>query len=112
MPTIRRSLLFVCLLLVPLFSLVLIRATSYAQPALNATSPTIVPVANISQARGVTIDAAGNLYSLGVDSGIVYKITPTGQVSILANLPDISGGYVGPVFDPTSGNLFIGKYAL
>jgi sugar lactone lactonase YvrE len=111
MPAIRRSLLFVCLLLVPLFSLVLIRATSYAQPVLNATSPTIVPVADIPQARGVTIDAAGNLYSLGVDSGTVYKITPAGQVSVIADLPDISIGYVGPIFDPASGNLFVGRYA-
>src|SRR6478672_8023661 len=96
----RRSLLLICLLVVPLLSLLLIRTTSYAQPALIATSPTIVPFADVPQTRGVTIDAAGNLFSIGVDSGTIYKITPAGQVSIIADLPDISGGYVGPVFDP------------
>jgi hypothetical protein len=108
----RRSLLLVCLLLMPLFSLFPTRTISYAQPALSATSLIIVPFADVPQTRGVTIDSAGNLFSIGVDSGIVYKITPAGQVSMIADLPDISGGYVGPVFDPASGNLFVSRYAL
>src|SRR5215213_312793 len=108
----RRSLLFGCLLLVPLLSLFLIGTTSHAQPAHGATSLIIVPFADVPQASGETIDPAGNLYSLGVDSGIVYKITPAGQVSTIADLPDISGGYVGPVFDPASGDLFVSRYAL
>ncbi len=106
----RRSLLLVGLLLVPLLSLFSIRATSYAQPALAA--PTIVPFAAVPQARGVTIDTAGNLFSISRDTGIVYKITPAGQISTIADLPDISGGYVGPIFDPASGNLFVSRYAL
>jgi sugar lactone lactonase YvrE len=72
----------------------------------------IVPFADVPQTRGVTIDSAGNLFSIGVDSGTIYKITPAGQVSTIADLPDISGGYVGPVFDPASGNLFVSRYAL
>ena len=75
----RRSLVFVCLLLVPLLGLVLTLTTGHAQPALSAASPIIVPIANVPQARGVTIDAAGNLFSIGVDSGTIYKITPAGQ---------------------------------
>jgi hypothetical protein len=108
----RRALLLVCFFMAPLFSMLLIRATSYAQPATLAASPTIVPFANVPQTRGVTFDAEGNLFSIGVDSGIVYKITPAGQVSTIADLPDISGGYIGPVFDPASGNLFVSRYAL
>jgi sugar lactone lactonase YvrE len=111
MPATRRSLLLVCLLLVPLLGLFLIYTTSHARPALSAASPTIVPFANVPQVRGVTFDTAGDLFSIGRDSGIVYKITPAGQLSAIADLPDISGGYVGPVFDPASGNLFVGKNA-
>ena len=106
----RRSLLLVCLLLVPLLSMFLIRATSHAQPALIATSPTIVPFADVPQARGVTIDAAGNLFSIGRSTGIVYKITPTGQISTIVDLPDGDEGYVGPIVNPTTGNLFVSRY--
>jgi hypothetical protein len=111
MPASQRSLLLVCLLIVPLLGLFIIHTPSHAKSAIGTASPTIVPFANVPQARGVTIDAAGNFYSLGVSSGIVYKITPSGQVSTIADLPDIAEGYVGPVFDPASGNLFVGKYA-
>ena len=107
----RRSLLLVCLLLAPLLNLLLIR-TIHAQSARSTTALTIVPFADVPQTRGVTIDAAGNLFSISVDSGIVYKITPAGQVSTIADLPDIVGGYIGPVFDPASGNLFVSRYAL
>jgi sugar lactone lactonase YvrE len=106
MPTSRRSLLLVFLFVVPLLGLFV------AEPRHSAASPAIVPFANIPQARGVTLDAAGNLFSLGGSSGIIYKITPAGQVSTIADLPDISGGYVGPVFDPLSGDLFVSRYAL
>ena len=41
--TTRRSLLLVCVLLVPLLSLFLISTTSYAQPSLSATPLIIVP---------------------------------------------------------------------
>src|SRR5690349_16665215 len=108
----QQSLRLVCLLLTPLLSLFLIRTTSHAQLELNAISPIVVSFASVPQARGVTFDAAGNLYSLAGDAGTIYKITPTGQVSPIADLPDISGGYVGPVFDPASGNLFVSRYAL
>jgi sugar lactone lactonase YvrE len=107
----RRSLLLVCLFLAPLLSLLLTRATSHAQPALLATSPTIVPFAAVPQARGVTIDTDGNVFSLSRDTGIIYKITPAGQLSTIADLPDLADGYVGPIFDPASGNLFVSRYA-
>jgi NHL repeat len=106
MLAIRRSFLLAGLLLIPLLNLFLTGTPSHAQSAL-----VIVPFADVPQARGVTIDAAGNVFSISRDTGIVYKITPAGQVSIIADLPDISGGYVGPVFDPASGNLFVGKNA-
>jgi sugar lactone lactonase YvrE len=89
----------------------IIHTPSHAQSTLSAAWPTSVPFASVPQARGVTRDVTGNFYSLGVNSGIVYKITPSGQVSPIADLPDIPDGYVGPVFDPASGNLFVGKYA-
>jgi sugar lactone lactonase YvrE len=60
----------------------------------------------------VTIDAAGNLFSIDRDAGTVYKITPAGQVSTIADLPDMDGGYIGPLFDPASGNLFVNRFAL
>src|SRR5436190_446742 len=106
----RRSFLLVCLLLAPVLSMFLIRATSYAQPALLVTSPTIVPFATVPQARGVTIDAAGNLFSISRSTGIVYKITSTGQISMIVDLPDGDEGYVGPIVDPTTGNLFVSRY--
>jgi sugar lactone lactonase YvrE len=106
----RRSLLLVCLLLMPLPSIFLMRTTSHAQPTLSAISPTIVPVANVPQVRGITIDAAGNLFSIGRSTGIVYKITSTGQISTIVDLPDGDEGYVGPIVDPTTGNLFVSRY--
>jgi sugar lactone lactonase YvrE len=107
----RRSFLLICLLLAPLLGLVLSRASSQAQ-ASTTSSPSIVPVANIPRPRGVTIDAAGNLFAMDRSAGTVYKITPAGQVSTLADLPDSTDGYVGPIFDSASGNLFISKYGL
>src|SRR4051812_29066640 len=106
----RRPLLLVCLLVVPLLSLFLIGTPSHAQPALSATSPIIVLVANVPQARGVTIDEAGNLFTIGRNSGIVYKITSTGQISTIVDLPDGDEGYVGPIVDPSTGNLFVSRY--
>src|SRR5690349_861743 len=105
MLAIRRSLLIVCLFLAPLFSLLLIRTTSHAQPALLAASPTVVPFAAVPRARSVTIDGDGNLFSLDRDLGTIYKITLVGQVSVIADLPDLDAGYIGPIFDPASGNL-------
>ncbi|MFL5804443.1 MAG: hypothetical protein ACJ8CR_22205 [Roseiflexaceae bacterium] len=106
----RRSLLLVSLLLAPLLSLFLIRATSQAQPS-TTDSPSIIPVASIPRPRGVAIDTAGNLFAMDRDAGTIYKITPAGQVSTLVDLPDINGGYIGPIFDPASGNLFVNRFA-
>jgi NHL repeat len=39
----------------------------------------------------------------------VYKITPAGQVSTIVDLPDGDEGYVGPIFDPVSGNLLVSR---
>ncbi len=108
----RHSRLLVGLLLVPLLSLLLFHPPSYAQTALGIPSLIIVPFAAVPQARGVAIDATGDMFSLAGDAGTIYKITPTGQVSVIADLPDITGGYVGPAFDPVSGDLFVSRYAL
>jgi sugar lactone lactonase YvrE len=111
MPAARRISLLLCFLLAPMLILFLTKATTPARASITA-SMTITPVANIPHARGITIDTVGNLYSLDRDTGTVYKITPAGQVSILADFPDMDTGYIGPVFEPVSGNIFIGKLAL
>ena len=105
----RRSLLLIYLLLVPLLSLFLIGTTSHAQPAISATPLIIVPIANVPQARGVTADGVGNVFAIGRSNGIVYKITPTGQISMVADLPYGDEGYVGPIVDRSTGNLFVSR---
>jgi hypothetical protein len=72
---------------------------------------TVTPFASISRPRGVSFDSAGNLYTMSRDTGTVFKITPTGAVSIVADLPNLVSGYVGPHFDPISGNLFVSRFA-
>ena len=62
----------------------------------------------IPGARGVTADPAGNIYTVGMNDGVVYKISPGGLVSVLADLPD--GSWVGPYYDPVSGDLFVGSW--
>src|SRR5439155_13497420 len=70
----------------------------------------VTPFASVPYARGVTFDTAGNLLSLDPHTGIVYSITPAGQSSILADLPDFTAGYIGPTFDSVSGNVFVSSY--
>ncbi len=104
----RRSLLIICILLAPLLSMVFIRASSQALAAPTA-SPSIIHIADVPQARGVAFDTAGNLFALSRDTGIISKITPSGQISTVVDLPDGDDGYVGPVFDASTGNLFVAK---
>ncbi|MCC7265032.1 MAG: hypothetical protein IT369_21200, partial [Candidatus Latescibacteria bacterium] len=65
----------------------------------------------ITLARGVSTDAAGNVYTIGQDNGIITKISPSGVVSVVADLPNLANGYVGPCFDRVSGNLFVARAA-
>jgi hypothetical protein len=58
----------------------------------------------ITGAREVSTDPAGNVYSMGRDSGIVYEISRAGVVSEIANL-GVSYD-IGPYFDSVSGDLF------
>ncbi len=58
--------------------------------------------------RDVSTDNAGNVYTMRLYEGDVYKISPSGVVSMLINLE--SHFYVGPHFDRVSGNIFISHY--
>lgn len=122
MPVLRRSLFF-SLLLIPLLNIFGIQPPDQARAKPNTLNmststqgiPTIpgfsvTPFASVAHARGVTFDSAGNLLSLDPYTGIVYTITPAGQSSILADLPDAVAGYIGPFFDPVSGNVFVSRY--
>ena len=67
---------------------------------------TITPFAHITGgARDVATDAAGNVYSMGRDSGLIYKATPAGALAVLASLG--AGFYVGPHYDPATNSLLI-----
>ena len=62
---------------------------------------------DIAGARGVSTDSQGNVYTLGRDTGELWRISPTGTKSLVAKVgPDVGAGYVGPYFDPASGTLF------
>lgn len=94
-----------CLWLLLVISLVLLAlpAIALAQSVPGFTVTTFAT--GLTGAREVSTDPAGNVYSMGRDSGIVYKISPAGVVSVLANLG--AGSYVGPHFDPVSGDLVV-----
>src|SRR3712207_3837295 len=99
MPTARRVSLLFCLLLTLIMSLLQAHEVTFAQRSLDVSKPTIIPVANILQPRGVAFDNTGNLFTISRDTGTIYKITPTGEVSVIIDLDDGAGGYVGPLFD-------------
>ncbi|MCM3902702.1 MAG: hypothetical protein ND866_13435 [Pyrinomonadaceae bacterium] len=72
---------------------------------------TVTPFASIALPRGVTFDSStGNLFTMDRDAGTVFQIAPTGAISTVTDLPDLSVGYVGPHFDPVSGNLFVSEF--
>jgi len=123
MPAIFRKSSFHRLLLLTLLNLFWMHATANAQstpnvadiPTLGQVTPTVpgfsvAPFASVPYARGVTFDSNGNLFSLDPHTGTVYSITPSGQSGILADLPDVVAGYIGPTFDPVSGNVFVSRY--
>ena len=59
----------------------------------------------IAGARGVSHDSDGNAYTMGRDTGTVFKITPTGALSIIKEMG--AGFYVGPFFDQATGDIYI-----
>ena len=66
---------------------------------------------DIAGARGVSTDSQGNVYTLGRDTGELWRISPTGTKSLVAKVgPDVGAGYVGPYFDPASGTLFVSEH--
>ena len=90
-----------------LLAVVIISSPSGAQ---TVPGFTVITIANITGARGISTDAAGNFYTMGRDDGKVYRISPTGDdVTVLADLVDIHSGYVGPYYDPVSGNLYVSR---
>lgn len=55
--------------------------------------------------RGISHDSDGNAYTMGRDTGTVYKITPTGALIIIKEMG--AGFYVGPFFDQATGDIYI-----
>lgn len=72
----------------------------------------VTTLTSTAQARGLTIDGNGNLYTIGGHNGILCKIESAGPDDCVAvvDLTDLNYGYVGPHFDPSSGNLFVSEY--
>jgi len=91
-----------CLVALPLV-LMAIPTLAGAQSAQGFTVTTFAT--GITGAREVTTDPAGNVYSMGRDSGTVFKMSRSGAVTVLANLG--AGYYIGPYFDSVSGDLFV-----
>ena len=77
--------------------------------------PTPAPITVTVFATGlrvsqVTADPAGNIYTVDVHpGGVVTKISPGGTQSVLVDLGSF-GTWVGPYYDPVSGNLFVGSW--
>jgi sugar lactone lactonase YvrE len=55
--------------------------------------------------RGISHDSDGNAYTMGRDTGTVYKITPTGSLITIKEMG--TGFYVGPFFDQATGDIYI-----
>ena len=60
----------------------------------------------------VTTDPAGNIYTVDVNpGGVVTKISPDGTQSVLVDLGAApASAWVGPYYDPVSGDLFVGSW--
>lgn len=72
---------------------------------------TVTTIATVPGARGISIDDADNVYTLGRDSGELWAISPTGSGSLVAKVgPTVTAGYVGPYFDKNSGTLFVSQH--
>jgi hypothetical protein len=98
MKSVRKHL---CVVAIPLL-LLAVPTIAVAQSVPGFTVMTFAT--GITGAREVSTDPAGNVYSMGRDSGIVYEMSRTGAVSVVANLG--AGYYIGPYFDRVSGDLF------
>jgi hypothetical protein len=59
----------------------------------------------ITGTRGVSHDSDGNAYTMGRDTGTVFKITPSGTLSVVKEMG--TGFYVGPFFDQATGDIYI-----
>jgi hypothetical protein len=93
-----------------LCSLIVLGTAPQSQIAPTMTGFSVTPFATVSRARGTAFDSAGNLLTLDPDAGIVYSINTSGQMRVLADLPDFVAGYVGPAFEQISGNVFVSQY--
>jgi sugar lactone lactonase YvrE len=69
-------------------------ASGNASAAPAAANVTAVPP--MENPRGVALDAAGNLYVVDANAGVVYKIPATGKMSVYAGWADSPGSNDGP----------------
>lgn len=92
-------------------SVLLVLALLTSAVAQSAPGFTVTTFASgIVGARDASTDNAGNVYTVERDQGRVFKISPTGVVSLVVDLPDLFNGYIG-YFDPVSGNVFVSRFA-
>jgi hypothetical protein len=57
--------------------------------------------ARFERSRGITSDAAGNLYVAEGQNNVVRKVSPSGEVSVLAG--SLVGGFSGTTTGTTDG---------
>ena len=84
-----------------------------------AAALTVVPTPEFNAAVGVAFDAAGNLYVSDRDDHVIWKVSSTKQVTLLAGTQGIAGSSDGQgsgasfrnpgclAFDPTSATLVV-----
>jgi serine/threonine protein kinase, bacterial len=70
-------------------------ATAKTAPAKQATSPI-----SLNNPRGLAVDPDGNIYIADVDSGEVYKMTPAGNLTLLAGDPAPAASAKGAAVEP------------
>lgn len=78
------------------------------------TPPTIngfqvTTLGQVNKPGGVAVDADSNVYVIGRDSGTLSRISPSGSVSVIAELGADAGGWHGVVIDKT-GNIFVSHF--
>ncbi len=75
----------------------------------NVPGFTVVALPAVTGSRTASVDPDGNVYSIGRDTGTIFRFTPSGASSVVADLPDYWVGYDGAVFDPVSNALYVAE---